>query len=136
MIEALLTKIASVIFKKVLAHSGFKALAAAYEIYSVIDTISDLSDCVETTNDCSDLAVFGIEVISNPLTELAYHKLVEIGSHTYYVEKTSSGIYIASNLIPEFKASSNDIPLEVFKGGPGSFRSGSKGSFRSGSRNF
>lgn len=102
-IESFLTKIVAALFKKA-AASVIAAVGTAIEIYSVIDTISDLTDVVSSTNDCYDLATVGLEVVSNPLSEAAIDKLLSVGSDTYTVEKLSSGIYIASRFTTPFKA--------------------------------
>lgn len=110
MLESLLFKIASAIFKKVALGGLIKTAAAAYEIYSVIDAVSDISYTVDTVNDCSDLSVFGVKVASNSLSEVAFNKIIQLNSHSFQVEKTKSGIYIASSMLPRFAANSLNFP--------------------------
>lgn len=129
MIETLLLKIASFVFKEALLAPFFQAVATAYEIYSIFDTLIDISDCVNTTNDCKELGVVGLQLISNPLTESTVNSLVNINNHSYQVEKTSSGIYIASSLVPTFKVYDKSIPSKVFTSSSKIFVSGGSGSF-------
>ena len=109
MIEALLIKIAAAVFKKA-AFSGLAAAATAYEIYSIFDTISDASDCIETVNDCSELGVCGIQVVSESVAEPMLNRLVNIGNTTFEVSKSSSGIYVASSLTKRFAANGLNFP--------------------------
>ena len=104
LIESFLTKIVAAIFKKA-AISAIAAIGTALEVYSIIDTLADLSDVVTSTNDSHELAVIGLEVISNPLTEAAIDNILSIGSDTFTVEKLNSGVYIASRFTPPFKTS-------------------------------
>ena len=134
MIEAFLTKIAAAIFKKALIGSVLKTLASAYSIYSAVDTIVDVADCLDSANDCSDLGVCGLHVVSPVLTEVAMDRLLEVGSHSFTVEKTSSGIYVASQVTPSFKVSPGYLPSGVFSGGRSSFSSGGRKGFSAGGR--
>lgn len=93
LIETFLTKIAAAVFKKAVLSSCFTTLAGAYEIYSVIDDIVAAADCVDSANDCADLGVCALHVASGPLSEAVASRLLDVGDHTFTVEKTHSGIY-------------------------------------------
>jgi len=134
MLESFLVKIAAAVFKKAVIAAGLKSAATAYEIYSVVDAISDISDCVETTNDCYALDVSGVNVVSDYLSQAAVDRLLDVGGHSFTVEKTASGIYLASRVVPTFRVSSVSLPSGIFSGGKGSFRSGGGGGFSSGGR--
>ncbi len=129
MIESLLVKIASFVFKKAILAPLFKAVSTAYEIYSVFNTLYDFRDCIQTTNDCRELCIYGLKLISDPLTDAILNSLVNIGSHKYQVEKTSSGIYIASSLVPIFKVSDKTIPSKIFTKSNKIFVPGGEGLF-------
>lgn len=110
MLESFLIKIASLVFKKAAIGGVLASAAAAYEIYSVIDTISDVTNSVDTVNDCSELAVYGVEVATNRLTDEAFDKIVKFNNHSFSVNKTKSGIYIASSMLPKFEANNLVFP--------------------------
>lgn len=114
MIETFFVKIASAVFKKALLSSAPKSLASTYEINSVFDRLKDILDCLESINDCNDLGVCALRVFSDPLSEAAVDSLLELKSQTFTVEKTSSGIYIASQIIPSFSVAPSRFPSEVF----------------------
>lgn len=134
MIESFLVKIASAVFKKALIWGGLKSAAIAYEIYSVVDAVSDVSNCVDTVNDCSALDVSDVHVVSNYLSQTAIDRLLNIGSHSFTVEKTASGIYLASKIVPTFRVNRGSLPGRIFAGGKGSFKSGGGRSFSTGGR--
>ncbi|MBI9065478.1 MAG: hypothetical protein JEZ14_26065 [Marinilabiliaceae bacterium] len=102
-------KIASTIFKKVLIGKA-AALASAYEIYSIFDTISDTSDLVESINDCNELSVSELKVVSDVMSDSLVDQLIRVGSTNFEVQKTKSGIYIASNVVRRFPADSLNFP--------------------------
>lgn len=110
LIEALLSKIAFAVFKKAAILGPLKWLAGAYEIYSVIDSVLDLADCIETANDCNELSVCGLKVVSDPLSSAVIDRLIHIGSHSFEVERTDSGLYLASSLTPRFALNPSHFP--------------------------
>lgn len=110
MIELFLGKIVATLLKKVAVGGLIKAAASAYEIYSIFDTLSDFSDCLQSTNNCNQLSVSGVQVISDPLVGAAIDKLITVGSTTFEVQRTKSGLYVASSLVPKFALSNRNFP--------------------------
>ena len=107
MLEALLVKIAGAVFKKALAGVAGKVAAAAtsaIQVYSTVETVLDTYHCVRTCNDCHDLGVCGVRVLSDPLSDEAIERVVGLGRHSFVVRRASSGIYIASRLGPQYRA--------------------------------
>jgi len=113
-IEGLLAKIAAAVFKKAAIGTALKWLAPAIEIYSIFDTLTDFADCVETSNDCHDMSVCGLHVVSDPLTDIAIDRLLTVGNTTFEVQQTSSGLYVANSLTPRFSLDPVRFPrLEI-----------------------
>lgn len=109
-IESFLTKIVAILFKKAAIAGGLKALATAVEVYSVFDTLHDLATCVDSTNDCADLGLCAVNVISDPMSDAVIERLTGVGSERFVVEKTQSGLYIASSLVPAFRPQGIHFP--------------------------
>ena len=103
----LLGQIAFMIFKKAVIAP---VLGTIFKVVSVIETIVDLYHCIETTNDCEQLGVFGLKVGSGQLTAAAYDTLVKMGSEEFSVQKSSGGIYVASKIVPAFVATPANFP--------------------------
>ncbi len=110
MIESLLAKIAAAVFKSAAIGSVVSKAAAAYEMYTLFDGLSETGDCVYTTNDCDALETYGVTVLSDHVGDTVADKLIQINNHSFTVEKTKSGIYIASSLTPRFSTSSLVFP--------------------------
>lgn len=110
MIGALLTKIAGAVFQKAASFAFLSSIASAYEIFSVVESISDLSDCLATVSDCDPLGVCGVEVVSDHLSNAALEQILKKPKHSFKVEKRKSGIYIVSQLAPSFQAHGIDFP--------------------------
>ena len=106
-IEMLLSKIAFTILKKAVIAP---VLGTIFKVVSVIETITDLYHCIETTNDCKQLGIFGLKVGSGQLTEVAYDTLIKMGKEEFSIQKTSGGIYVASKIVPAFVATPADFP--------------------------
>jgi hypothetical protein len=103
LIEAFLTKIATAVFTKAILPQGLAVLAGAYEIYSLVEDIAGMANCVDSANDCAELGVCALHVASGPLSDVVASRLLEVGCHTFTVDKTRSGIYIASTLVRPFR---------------------------------
>ena len=110
MIEGLLAKIVAAIFKKAAVCTALKAVATAVEVYSVFDVLADLHDYIQTTNDCHDLSVCGLQVVSGPLSEQVVDRLLNLGNHCFVVERSKNGLYVASSLTPRFHLSDLQFP--------------------------
>ena len=102
--EIFLTKIAAAVLKKAAFGSAFTAVSAALQIYSIFELARGMLDCVESMNDCCELGVNECHVISDVLADRVADQLVDIGNTTFEVRKTNSGVYIASSIVPEFRA--------------------------------
>ncbi|MBN1971556.1 MAG: hypothetical protein JW870_19485 [Candidatus Delongbacteria bacterium] len=103
MLESFLIKIVATLLKKAIAAPIIKTIANAFHVYTVIDTANDLINCIETTNSCNDLGVCGVKVVAENLAEAAFDKIVKVGNDSFTVEKTKSGIYVASRYVPKFE---------------------------------
>ncbi|MBI3876549.1 MAG: hypothetical protein HY300_11480 [Verrucomicrobia bacterium] len=114
-VESFLVKIATAVFKKAAMGAALAKAASVYEIYSTIDSITDFAHCVHSTNDCNELAVCGLQVISDPLVDHTIQELVGAGSHSFVVEETTSGIYIVSRLAPTFAVPQLKTEFEQLK---------------------
>lgn len=106
MIELFLTKIAFAFLDKAALGSSLSVVLKAYEIYSVFDAIADSIDCVRSANDCRELNVCGLQVVSDPVAKHGVDYLVGVGKDVFVVDKTTSGLYIASALVPAFRVPS------------------------------
>lgn len=103
-IESFLIKIAAAVFKKAAAGSALAKVGSAYQIYSAVDSITDFAHCIHSTNDCRDLLVCGLQVISDPLVDHAIEQLLGAKSHSFTVEETPSGIYVVNRFVSTFRA--------------------------------
>ena len=104
LIEGFLSKVALAVLKNgigSIAPLGLKA----FEIYSAFEVADDFSNCIMSTNDCDELGVCALKVISDPLEQYCVDHLVEMGSETFHLENTPSGLYIASKASGTFRPS-------------------------------
>lgn len=115
MIESFLAKIFVLILKKSSAIVVSRLAISAIEIYSTFQAVMGLVDCIESVNDCQELSVCGLKVVSPPMTETIVNQLIKVGNTTFDVRRTESGIYLASSLVPEFALSHLDFPAIVKK---------------------
>lgn len=113
MIEVFLTKIAFTILEKAALGSSLSILFKAYEVYSVFDTVVDAVDCVQSANDCRELKVCSLQVVSDPVAKHGVDYLVGVGKDMFVVDRTTSGLYIASALVPAFRVPYNASGLVV-----------------------
>jgi hypothetical protein len=104
LIESFLTKIAVAVFKQVLIGAQIPLLSKAIEIYSVFENTVGLANQIKSINSSNSLQVFNLEVLSDKLAAPTAEFLYKLGSETLAVEKTTSGVYIASNSQPAFRA--------------------------------
>jgi hypothetical protein len=103
-IESFLTKIAAALFKQALIGAQIPILSKAIEIYSVFQNATGLVNQIKSINSSNSLQVFNFEVLSDKLATPTAEFLYKLGSETFAVEKTTSGVYIASNSQPVFRA--------------------------------
>lgn len=158
MIKSFFNKIIGSVFKKAIKGTLLGPLSTFYDIYAFFDLLNDVDDALNSVNTCSELAVAGLEVTSDLLASSTVNRLVSLGNESFHVEKTQSGIYVASKSLNEYKLPSGIVPESAFKtekkifvpssykslssnsrkhfstGGKGSFISGSKGSFKRNSK--
>lgn len=106
-VELLLSKIVFSIFNKAVLAP---ALGKLFQVISLIEACVDLYHCIETTNNCEELGVVGLKVVSDQLPEIAYDNLMNIGTEKFSVQRTPGGIYVASKLVPVFVATPADFP--------------------------
>ncbi len=57
--------------------------------------------CLLTT--AVGLNVCGLQVVSGPVVKHSVDYLVSVGKDTFVVDRTNSGLYIASTLVPAFR---------------------------------
>ena len=119
-LKAFLSKIAKVVVgKSILIY-----VAKAFEIYSVFEAVSDAIGYIRAKSNCPELGKFGIAVVSDFLGNSAAEALLDIGSDRFTVEKTASGIYIASKVIPTFSVERSLFSREIKEIGGESIRRG------------
>ena len=102
MLSWLFTKIAGAVLGNAFA-GALAAGSSAYELYSLFETYSGCDNVVTADAGCDELNVHGVKVISEELTGQAIDLLLQNSTQRFNVEKTGSGIYIASKLIEPFK---------------------------------
>lgn len=103
LIESFLTKIAIAIFKQALVSAEIPVISKAVEIYSVFQNAVGLANQIKSINSSNPLQVFNLEVLSDKLAAPTADFLYKLGKETFAVDKTSSGVYIASNFKPAFR---------------------------------
>lgn len=106
LLESFLTKIAVSVFKQALVSAGIPVISKAIEIYSIFENAVGLANQIKSINSSSSLRVSGIEVLSDKLAATTADFLVKLGKETFAVDRTDSGIYIAGDITPTFRASS------------------------------
>lgn len=109
LVEGFLTKIAGAVLKKA-AGSLIPSLSNCIGIYSAIDSANEINKIISSINDSNALKVNSLNVASGILTDLAFDKLISSNRHSFNVEKTSSGIYIVSDIVPSFKVNNLSFP--------------------------
>ncbi|MBI5908348.1 MAG: hypothetical protein HY848_00085 [Betaproteobacteria bacterium] len=102
MIEYLLAKIAASVLAKSSLGTLFSPLLKAVEIYSVVEAVDAIRECAETSNDCTDLKTFGVNVAVEHLSQTTIDQLLKINSDSFRVTRAPSGVYVASRLAKEF----------------------------------
>ena len=106
-IEFLLSKIAIAIFNKaVIAPS----IAKPFMVFSAFELYADIANCVQTSNDCNELRVCGLKVVSNRLPDAIIDRLISVGNESFEVTPTASGLFVASRFSPPFAATPQDFP--------------------------
>src|SRR4051812_8992607 len=102
-IEGFLSKVAFSIIKCAASKTIIAPAIKGFEVYSTIHSAYDAYNHLDSLNDSRKLMVKGVQVASDQLTDYAINKLLDIGSHTFNVEQTASGLYIVSKVAPRFK---------------------------------
>jgi len=69
----------------------------------VFSSVIELVDSIRSINDCADLAIHGLKVTSDVMASSIAAQLLEVGSSTFVVERTKSGVYIASDVTKAFQ---------------------------------
>lgn len=103
--EGFLSKIALALFSQALQGSGLSVISDAYHIYSSFSSHSSWSRLI-ASGQCGALNAAVSNIASDYIAEDIVKKAVAIGSDSFVVERTSSGVYIAqSSLVGSFRAS-------------------------------
>lgn len=105
LVESFLTKIAAAVLKKASLSSALSSISTAVQICSAFELVDDVSDCLNSINDCTEFGIHALEVVSDPLTSAAVDQIFRLGSDMFTVDRTSSGVYITSNMASKFVAS-------------------------------
>ena len=105
LIESFLTKIAVSVFQQALINAELPVISKAVEIYSTFRNAVGLVNQIRSINSSGTLRVSGLEVLSDKLANTTADFLIKLGKETFAVDKTGSGIYIASDIKPTFRAS-------------------------------
>ncbi len=106
-------------------------MSDSFTIWSYFELAHGLHNVVETTNNCNELSVSGLKLLSDPLSDAVAESLIRIGNESFKVSKSSSGIYVASNSLSDYHFHNIQFP-SYNSGGPGGFNSGGFGGFSSG----
>jgi len=112
-IESFIIAIVAAIAKKAAANAGHKGIVRTIEICSVFNAITGSFSEIESISDCRTWGIRGVRVLSGQLKQKAADALVGYGRETFAVTQSSSGISIASHIVPEIQTD----PFSIY-GGP------------------
>ena len=110
-IRSFLVKIAREVLGATVVGPAFIAYDL-YEIYSIFEPVSEIIGYVEAQNYCNAFPE-GISVVSDYLGGEVADKLIKIGKDRFSVKKQASGIYIASQIVPKFRAVGLEQDLKI-----------------------
>jgi hypothetical protein len=102
--ETFLTKIALTVLKSALMHAGVSVASSAIDIHSVFHPSGVSGSRVAATSTCGLLDVYGLEIVSDVMATTAAEVLLRLGQSMFVVDRTDSGVYVASDVAPTFRA--------------------------------
>lgn len=97
-LELLMARIAAAVLKNTRFGPAIAAVKRVLGVRAAFSGAVSAVGCILSRTDCRDLAVAGLDVLSEPLTDRLFDQLVTIGRTTSEIEFGDRGIHLASDL--------------------------------------